>query len=143
VKWLVYIHVLSASVWVGGHLVLCIAILPQALKTHNPKGIQQFERNFEAVGLAALLIQVITGIWMASRYVPFEAWLSLGSQHHRLLWIKLALLLATLSVAIHARIFVLPKVSSANLSGLALHIVLVTLFAVAFTWVGLGFRMGV
>jgi putative copper export protein len=138
--WLVFFHVLGASVWVGGHLVLATTFLPRALKERDPRIIQSFEEQFERIGIPALLLQVITGVWMALLYVPFNEWLSLASTHHRFLWMKLGLLTGTLALAIHARLFIMPKLSADNLPSLAFHIVLVTLLAISFVLVGLSFR---
>ena len=138
--WLVLLHVLGATVWVGGHLVLAVTILPKALKEKSVRGIQVFEQHFERIGIPALLLQVITGIWMAMLFVPFNDWLSLASAHHRLLWIKLTLLLATIGLAIHARFFIVPRLTPERLPSLAFHIVLVTVLAVSFVLTGLSFR---
>jgi uncharacterized membrane protein len=56
-KLLVILHTLGATVWTGGHLVLAITVLPQALKNRDPDRIHQFEQYFEGFGLATLLLQ--------------------------------------------------------------------------------------
>ena len=78
---------------------------------------------------------------MALIYVPFEEWLSLASTHHRFLWMKLGLLAGKIGLAIHARLFIIPKLSVKNLPSLAFHVVLVTMLAVSFVAVGLSFRL--
>lgn len=139
-RWLVLLHVLGATIWVGGHLILTTTVLPQALREKSVKPIQTFEQHFERIGIPALLLQVVTGIWMALIYVPLHDWLSLASAHHRLLWIKLALLATTLVLAVHARFFIIPKLSVERLPSMAFHIVLVTVLAVSFLLTGLSFR---
>lgn len=139
-KWLILIHVLGATVWAGGHLILSLTILPKALKRKDPQIILEFEKSFEKIGLPALLAQVITGISMALIYVPFRFWGSLSTPHHVYLWTKLGLLAATLLLAIHARFFILPKLTEQKLPQLAFHIVLVTVLAVFFVITGLSFR---
>lgn len=139
-KWLVLLHVLGASVWLGGHLVLSIGFLPRALARKDISIITHFEQHYEQVGIPALLLQVVTGLWMATIYVPFSEWLSLATPHHRLLWVKLGLLLATIGLAVHARFFLIPRFSLARLPVLALHILLVTVFALALLVAGLSFR---
>lgn len=139
-KWLILLHVLGATVWVGGHLILSIGFLPKALREKNPQIILDFEHHVEKVALPALLLQVITGIWMASIYVPFRYWLSLDTPHHVYLWTKLGLLTATLALAIHARFFILPRLTEQKLPQVAFHIVLVTVLAVFFVVTGLSFR---
>ena len=63
-KLLIVLHTLGATVWTGGHLVLAVTVLPEALKTRNPDFLHQFERNFEGFGLASLVLQVVTGLWL-------------------------------------------------------------------------------
>ncbi|MFN8333514.1 MAG: CopD family protein [Cyclobacteriaceae bacterium] len=139
-KWLIFIHVLGATVWVGGHLILSIAFLPKALRERNPQVILDFEKQFEKIGLPALLLQVVTGISMALIYVPFRYWASLETPHHVYLWTKLGLLAGTLLLAIHARFFILPRLTEQKLPQLAFHIALVTVLAVFFVLTGLSFR---
>lgn len=139
-KWLILIHVLGAAVWVGGHLVLSIVFLPLALKRKDLTIIKNFEQHFERIGIPALLIQIVSGIWMALLYVPIQDWLSLATVHHRLLWIKFSLLLGTIGLAVHVRFFIFPRLTNERLSVLALHIILVTIVAVAFVVTGLSFR---
>ncbi|MFZ2906239.1 MAG: CopD family protein [Cyclobacteriaceae bacterium] len=139
-KWLVLLHVLGATVWAGGHLILSIGFLPQALKHRDISIVLNFEKHYEKIGVPALLIQVITGISMALIYVPFSEWGSLATPHHVYLWTKLGLLLATLVLGIHARIFIIPKLTPEKLSFLAMHVILVTILAVALVITGLSFR---
>jgi putative copper export protein len=139
-KWLVLLHVLGATVWVGGHLILTLGFLPAALKSQNPVIVQRFEEHYERVGIPALLLQLVTGVWMATLYVPFASWFSLATPHHTLLWLKFFLLACTLGLAVHARFFIIPKLKPQNLSLLALHIISVTLIGMAFVVVGLSFR---
>ncbi|MFM2172420.1 MAG: hypothetical protein RLZZ54_347 [Cyanobacteriota bacterium] len=67
---LVIVHALAATVWTGGHLVLDLRVLPRALKEQSAQAIRDFEELFEPLALTALAIQVITGLWMGSMYLP-------------------------------------------------------------------------
>jgi putative copper export protein len=140
VKWLILLHVLGATVWAGGHLILSVGFLPQALKHRDISIVLNFEKHYEKIGVPSLLIQVITGISMALIYVPFSEWGSLATPHHVYLWTKLGLLLATLVLGIHARFFIIPKLTPEKLSFLAMHVILVTILAVALVITGLSFR---
>jgi len=139
-KWLVLFHVLGATVWAGGHLILSIGFLPEALKAKDITIIVNFEKRYERIGIPALLVQVITGIWMAMLFVPFHDWWQLSTSHHILLWTKLGLLASTIGLAIHARFSIIPKLTAETLPSLALHITLVTILAVSFVFTGLSFR---
>ena len=137
------LHLLGAAVWVGGHLVLSLSILPRALRTRNPTIIRDFEVAYERIGIPALLLQVVTGLWLADHWVPGVAnWFSSSTPQARLIAIKLALLVATVALAAHARLRVIPRLDRTNLRSLAYHIVTVTLLGVAFLVAGVAIRTG-
>ena len=56
--------------------------------------------------------------------------------------LKLACLAATIALAVHARLAIIPRLSAASLPMLGVHIVAVTVLALAFVWLGLAFRYG-
>ena len=64
------LHVLGATIWTGGHLVLSTSVLPKALARRSPEVLQEFESGFERVGIPALIVQVLTGIWLLYRLLP-------------------------------------------------------------------------
>ena len=72
-------HLFAATIWIGGHLILCIGFLPEALKKKDPSIITNFEMAYEKIGLPALLLLVITGILLSYNYnVRLSDWFSLG-----------------------------------------------------------------
>jgi uncharacterized membrane protein len=64
------IHILAATIWTGGHLVLATVILPRVLRTKDPEYLLSYEAAYEKIGIPALLAQVISGIWLAHQMVP-------------------------------------------------------------------------
>ena len=53
---LLFIHIVAATIWVGGHLVLSIGFLPRALARRDPEIILGFERIYERIGLPVLAV---------------------------------------------------------------------------------------
>ncbi|AMA49658.1 MULTISPECIES: CopD family protein [Flavobacterium] len=140
---LLIIHLLAASVWVGGHLILLIRYLPKALKNKDVEIIKNFEKQYEPIGLPALLILVGTGVLMAYQYnVTLTSWFSFESNIERVISIKLCLLMLTLVLAIHARLFIIPKLTSKTIILMAVHILLITLIGVSMLIVGSFVRFG-
>lgn len=136
-------HLLGASIWVGGHLILVFAYLPRALRTKELGALQAFEARFERVGIPALVLQVLTGLWLAWNYVPdVGRWFAFEDPFGRVVGIKLSLLLATGLLAADARLRIIPRLTRDNLGSLAWHIVPVTLVAVALVVFGALFRFG-
>jgi len=141
--WLLFLHLIGAAIWVGGHLVLMIGILPQALGARDPAPVLAFEAAYERIGMPALAVQVVTGLWLALRLAPDPStWLDLADPVARGILLKLALLAATAALALHARLVVIPRIDGRRLPVLAAHVAGVTLIAVAFVWTGLSFRFG-
>nr|WP_259737830.1 CopD family protein [Synechococcus sp. CS-205] len=96
-----------------------------------------FEESFEPLGLTALAIQVVTGLWMGWIYLPhFQGLFNPQNPIGMLVGTKLLLLAATASLALHARLRLILNLSNANLSGLAWHIRGIIALAIAFVVVG-------
>ena len=137
------LHVLGATVWTGGHLVLSFCILPPALRERSPTMVRSFEQRFEKIGIPALLIQIVTGLYMASQLQPDPArWLGLDNVISQTVTLKLALLAATAVLAVDARLRIIPRLTEHNLVSLAWHVIPVTVISVLFVIVGVGFRTG-
>jgi putative copper export protein len=136
------LHILGAAIWAGGHLVLAVTILPAALRQRRAAPVSEFEQRFERVGLPALAVQIVTGIWLAERLLGSpDNWFD-SNAVARTVQVKLGLLVVTLALAVHARFRVIPKLSDATLPTLAWHIRVVTVAAVLFVLAGASIRLG-
>lgn len=142
-KYVLVIHILAATVWTGGHLVLALALLPKILRDRSVENLLAFESAYERWGMSALVIQVISGLWLAYIRLPdISQWFTAGSFSARLIQLKLLLLALTLTVAMDARLRVIPRLSAETLPSMALRIRLITLLGVGFVIVGTTFRTG-
>ncbi len=137
------LHVLGATIWTGGHLVLSHVVLPAALRERSPQRLLDFEHRFERVGMPALLVQVITGLLLAYRYLPkVSSWFAFDHALSHLVATKLTLLVLTLALAVHARVRLVPRLTPETLPRFAMHIRLVTLISVLFVVAGVSLRAG-
>lgn len=141
--YVLFLHVLGASVWTGGHLVICLRYLPRVLRSRDAAPLLAFEERFEPLGLGALVVQVLTGLHLARLYVPDWS-LLLEPSHVPAMHVaaKLALLLVTLGLAAHARLRLIPRLTPERLPLLAAHIIAVTVVAVLLVLTGVAFRAG-
>lgn len=140
---LLILHLFAATIWVGGHFYLCVAVLPRVLKNRSPQTLLNFEKSYEPIGLPALLVLIITGVWMAYRLgVPVNRWFSFETGIEKLVSIKLILLFITFALALHAQTRVLPKLRNKTLPLMAFHILAVTLIGIAMLVLGSMFRYG-
>ena len=141
--YLILAHILGATVWTGGHIVLSLAVLPRVLKENSPERLLEFESAFERIGKPAMLVQIITGLLLAHRLLPdVYLWLDWRNPVSRVVGMKLMLLALTILLAADAKLRVLPKLSNKNLWDMAAHIIAVTLLSVLFVIVGVSFKTG-
>ncbi len=142
-SYIVLLHVLAATVWTGGHLVLASTVLPRALKARSPEILLEFENGFEKVGMPALIIQIISGLWLAWQQVPdVAAWFGFESYTATMIALKLGTLALTAAFAVSARFFIVPKLRPETLPLFAWHIVPVTVLSVVFVVLGVGINTG-
>src|SRR5262245_9651481 len=83
-----YLHVLAMATFVGGQLVLAVAVVP-GLRGRDREGLRAVARRFGWASLAALAVLIVTGAWMASDY---DLWDS-GTLHAKLALVVLAAVL--------------------------------------------------
>lgn len=137
------LHLLAATIWVGGHLFLALRILPEAIKKKDASILTNFKDRFEPMGLPSLLILLVTGILMAYDYdVTFTKWFSFSNAIENVVSIKLILLFTSVAMAINAELFVFPKLISGRLLPVAIQIIAITLIGVAMLVLGSLVRVG-
>jgi len=137
------LHILAATIWTGGHIVLSVVILPKVLRNQSPEQLLDFESVYEKIGMPALIVQVSTGLWLAYQMIPdMSAWFDLSNPVANVILMKLSLLALTVGFAIDARFRVIPSLSRESLVDMALHIVPVTIFSILFVVVGVSFKTG-
>lgn len=143
---LLVLHLIAATIWVGGHLVLAIGYLPKALKRKDFSYIGNFEKTYEPIGMPSLAVLIITGILMAYDYnAGFSSWFSFATPIERVVSLKLIFLLTTICFAISAQTRVLPKLRKGQLNKLpemAVHIICVTFIGVLMVILGSLVRIG-
>jgi len=140
------LHLIAATIWVGGHLVLAIGYLPKALKRKDFSYIGNFEKTYEPIGMPSLAVLVITGILMAYDYnAGLSSWFSFATPIERVVSLKLSCLLTSICFAISAQTRVLPKLRKGQLNKLpemAVHIICVTLIGAVMVVLGSLVRIG-
>ena len=137
------IHLLAASIWVGGHLFLILRILPATLQQKDISILSDFRLKFGKIGMPSLLILVVTGILLAYDYnVPISDWFSFSNPIEKIISIKLLLLFTSLSLAVHAQKIVFPKLTSNRMLPAIVEIIIVTLIAVSMLILGSLVRVG-
>ena len=140
---LLFLHLLGATIWTGGHIILSVVVLPRVLREKSPEQLLSFEAVYEKIGMPALIVQVITGFLLAHRMLPdISAWFDFSNPLTHALALKFVLLALTVGFAIDARFRVIPNLSEKNLKVMAWHIVPVTIFSILFVFAGVSFRTG-
>lgn len=108
-------HVIGASVWFGGLMVLSCSILPRAKRAGDPGALANYLRHFLRVGYPALVVQVLTGPMMATRLIPkmsdWFAWEN-GTQDH--IGSKIIMYPIIVIVAVQMQRKVLPRLEAGD-----------------------------
>lgn len=137
------IHLLAATIWVGGHLILAIRYVPKAITTKSLEELSIFRKNFEPIGIPSLLTLIITGILMAyDSNIPFEKWFSFENSIEKIVSVKIILLLISLSLAFITTKYILPFIDKLSPFLLYFIIFLVTTIAVTMFILGSLVRIG-
>lgn len=139
---LLSLHVLGATIWTGGHVVLATTVLPRALRARKAAILLDFEQGYERIGMPALAVQIVTGLWLAHRLLGAPThWFAATPLAH-VVQLKLLCLAGTAALALHAKTRVLPRLSDTTLPVMAWHIAGVTVFSVLFALAGASARLG-
>lgn len=137
------IHLLAATIWVGGHLLLAFRYLPATIKHKDISILNDFRSKFGKIGMPTLFILVLTGILLAYDYdVPVSKWFSFSSPIERTISTKLLLLFTSLALAIHSQKFVFPKLTAEKMTLAIIEIITVTLIGVTMLILGSFIRLG-
>ncbi|MFV0478367.1 MAG: copper resistance protein CopD [Parahaliea sp.] len=140
---LLVLHILGATIWTGGHIVLSCAVLPRVLRERSPQRLIDFEQAYEKIGMLALLVQVVTGLMLAYQFLPdLSQWMDFSNPLVHLLMFKLTLLLITVLFALDARFRVLPGFDEHRIVSMAWHIIPVTILSILFVIAGVSLRAG-
>lgn len=142
---LLILHLLGAAVWVGGHIILSVIILPQVWKQRVVDILFDFETKYEWIGMPALLLMIITGVRMAYLYnVKIGSWFAFETPIETVISFKLSCLLAILVLALSAQFKVLPKLKKSIkvLPLMSFYIIAVTVISIAMLVLGSFVRFG-
>jgi len=142
---LLIVHLLAAAIWVGGHLLLLISYVPQALKKKDKHIILNFESRYEKTGMTALATLVVSGIAMAIDYgVMPDQWFTFSLPVERVVSVKLLLLFTTILFAVSAQTLVIPRLKkgSNTMIPLLIHIAGVSILGVMMLIFGSFVRFG-
>jgi len=71
-----YLHVLGATVWVGGLITLGALVPAVRRATDDREVLRSMARRFGVISWTALGLQVATGLWMAIDRFPWSATLN-------------------------------------------------------------------
>ena len=140
-----FLHLIGASIWVGGHLYLLIRLMPRFVRDQDVAGFLKFEKSYEPLGMTALAVQVLTGLYMMNAIVPVATWLTPMSYLTALIHAKLTWLVLTIITALHARFRVVArleqgKFTDSTLKVMAIHVGLICLWSLCFVATGMAFR---
>ena len=94
-----FLHVLAATIWVGGQLVL--AVLVPVLRRFGADAVSAVARRFNQVAWTAFVILIVTGIW---NIVAVRSQIDHSASYRTTLIVKLAVVAVSgVAAALHIR----------------------------------------
>jgi putative copper export protein len=69
------VHVLSATVWVGGTVALVFVSVPPAQRLEGPQRaamLRELGRRWRPIGWSAMAVAVLSGLWLTDRHGGFN-----------------------------------------------------------------------
>ena len=142
-KVMVMLHMLGASAWIGGHAVLMLTVLPKAIRENCPQPILDFERGYGRLGLAALIVQLATGLWLVRRWIG--EWATVFSEptpQGHLVLSKLTILVLTVALGGYTYHRVIPVLATRGFKAFVVLSTVTTALAVVMLILGVGIRTG-
>jgi hypothetical protein len=134
-KTLITLHIIGAAALAGGHLIFALGVLPRALRAKDHEMLLSFQKAFTPVGHTALLIQIVTGLWLAMPYF------SQRTPATMLVEVKTLLLILVIAITIHAKVRVAKRLPE-SMGAYAGHIVANAVLATALLVLGAALRFG-
>lgn len=134
-KTLITLHIIGAAALAGGHLIFALGILPRALRAKDTEMLLSYQKAFTPVGHTALLIQIVTGLWLAMPYFTDRTPATM------LVEIKILLLVLILGITIHAKVRVAKRLPD-SMGAFAGHVVANAVLATALLILGSALRFG-
>ena len=91
-----FLHVLAASIWVGGQIVL-VGVVP-AIRTSHPDATKLVAKAYARIAWPAFAVVVVTGLWNLSEVPVSDS----GTDYQITLFVKITLAIVSgAAVAVH------------------------------------------
>ncbi|MCL4220862.1 MAG: hypothetical protein KJZ65_05800 [Phycisphaerales bacterium] len=99
---LVVLHILGAAIWIGSLVSVLFGSIPLARKTGDLGPLKHVGKIVVGrLGLAALIVQILTGIRLATKWIVWSSIFSTPSGPGHLILSKIVLLVVVLALGGH------------------------------------------
>lgn len=137
------VHLLAATLWLGGLALLVLAWLPEMLRSRDPRLMWDALLRSRWVLLTALAVMLMSGFGLAWNWLPeTRLWFTPELPLARLVLAKVALATLLLLLLAYLEMRVLARFAADRLGRLGLCLVLLVLLAVVASVLGTEFRYG-
>jgi hypothetical protein len=142
-KLLVIIHILGAAILVGTNLILMLSVIPKAKKAGDIGIIRGYLGGVGQMGVHALAVQLITGLWLASpQFKGISAAFQMKEVFATHVVAKVVIMILITALVIVMRRKIAPKLSMETLGGFTTTVGTLTILAIAMVALGVGLRTG-
>lgn len=136
-----YLHLIAASLWLGGTLLLALTTLPGLWRGAGPERLPGHLLATDRLNLGALAVLLASGYALAWHWLPDAAgWFQSDLRQADLIQLKWLLLIAAAALAGWARIYLLPTWTPSRRLALTVYLVGNLVIGLAMAWLGTRFR---
>lgn len=140
---LVVLHILGAAIWVGSLVSVLLGSIPHARKTGDLSALKHVGKIVVGrLGLVALVLQILTGVRLATKWIVWSAIFSTPSGPGHLILAKIVLLFVVLAIGGHIYHRTLPGLSREKLGTFTALNWVVLLLSLLIVIAGVGVRSG-
>jgi len=142
-KLLVIVHILGAATLVGTNLVMMLSVIPKAKKAGDVGVIKGYLAGVGQMGVHALAVQLITGLWLASpQFKGISAAFQMKEVFATHVVVKIAIMIVMTVLVVVLRRKIAPKLSMETLGGFTATVGLITILGIFMVALGVGLRTG-
>ncbi len=142
-KLLVILHILGAATLVGTNIVLLLSVIPKAKKAGDVKIIRDFLGGVGQMGVHALAVQLITGLWLATpMFKGISAAFQMKDVFMTHVVAKVVVFVVITALVVVMRRKIAPKLSMETLGSFTATVAIITILGIFLVALGVGLRTG-
>ncbi len=140
---LVVLHILGAAIWIGSLVSILLGSIPHARKTGDLSALKHVGKIVVGrIGLVALVVQILTGVRLATKWIVWSSIFSTPSGPGHLILSKIVLFVVLLALGGYVYHKLLPGLPRERLGSFGVMTWVLLILSALVVVAGVGVRTG-